>query len=180
MNLNSNINFTGRPKILTVSNAAAQVAFASPVRVRCDADRPARIGGHIVDEQFQRLIVMRFDQTEQVFALLQHRIGTDDVVRVRLQAGQCGRTARFDVQNVPDIFGGILKGTEPDRDAQQALATPRIARPNGDLANILHFTVVDAHADVSVDVQFEDLLQRVVVVVEPSGAWMERTRLLDG
>lgn len=72
-------------------------ALASPIRVGCDGDLAARIAVRVVHVELQLAALVRLDQREQVLALVQHRVGADDVVRVRLQAGQAGGRVRVHI-----------------------------------------------------------------------------------
>ena len=109
---------------------------------------------------------MRFDQGKQIFRLLQDGVRSDDVIGVRFQSGKGSRTSRFDFQNVPNIFGRIFERTKPNGNSQQPLTAPRVARNDRNVAQVLHFAVVQCHLDFSIQVQLQNLLQSFVVLVE--------------
>ena len=90
----------------------------------------------VVDVELQRPALVRLDQREQVLALVKHRVRADDAVRVAPQPRDRRRRVGLDVEDVPDVLVGALEGAEADADSEEALAAPRRARGDEDLADL--------------------------------------------
>lgn len=173
---------------IAVADATAEAAFAAPLRVRLDGDLAAFVVFGVVHVHFQRPLLVRFDEREQVLAFVQHTVGADDVVVERTQTGFLGRRRRMDFlqaniwteskvhigyrrwrhsyQNVPHVLVGTLERAKLDANAEQALATPGGARRDLHGAHCLHFAAVHGHVDFAFGIRLEQLLQRVVVLIE--------------
>lgn len=109
---------------------------------------------------------MRLDERKEVLALVQQRVGADDVVGEGAQAGCLGGGRRMHLEDVPDILVGALERTEANADAEQALATPAVAGHDAHLADTLCLAAVHGHLDLLVQVRLEQLLERVIVPVQ--------------
>lgn len=153
---------------VTISDSASQAPFSAPLGIRFDCHIAASVVVRVVDVQFQRPILVRFNQREQIFAFVQHWVRTNYVIGERSQTGRLGRRRRMHFQNVPHIFVGSLERTEANRDAEQTLAAPRGARGQTQLTHRLCFAAVHRHFDRLVRVAFEQLFQRVIVLVQPN------------
>jgi hypothetical protein len=77
----------------------------------------------VVDVQLERPTLVSLDQRKEVLGLVEHRVGADDVVCVRPQAGVLGRARRQHLEDVPDVFVGALEGAETDGDSEEALVS---------------------------------------------------------
>lgn len=71
---------------------------------------------------------------------------------------------------MPNILVGALKRTEANTDTEQPLATPRITGRDGDLSDVLCFAGIHCHLNLLVHVGLEELLQCVIVLVQPCRA----------
>lgn len=140
--------------------------FAAPFGVGLDCHVAASVIVRIVNIEFERPLLVRFDQRVQIFALVQYRVGADDVVGERAETGFLGRRRRMHVQNVPHILVGALERAESYRNAEQALAAPLVVGRQLNVAHGLRFAAVHRHANRLADILPEQLFQRVVVLVE--------------
>ncbi len=61
---------------------------------------------------------------------------TYDVIGVTAKAGDLRRTGRLHLQNVPDIFVGSFERAESDRNPEQSLPAPDIARRYKDFSHL--------------------------------------------
>ena len=99
----------------------------------------------VIDVQLERPALVSLDQRKQIFGLVKHRVGADDVIRVRSQSGIFSRTRRMNFEDVPNVLVGALERTETDGDAEKALAAPQRARRDKNLANLkIKFWVISS------------------------------------
>ncbi len=112
---------------------------------------------------------------------------TYDVIGVTAKSGDLRWTGRLHLQNVPDIFVGSFERAESDRNPEQSLPAPDIARRYKDFSHLKvkscqkfwvltdlamksyrpGFAAVHRHADLLLHVDLEQILERVVVLVQP-------------
>lgn len=153
---------------VSVANATPERSLAAPISIWSDDHFATRIRRNIVNEQLERFGFVSSNQRKKVFGIVQDRIGSDDVIGKRFQTCFVRRTVRLDLEHVPNIFRGVVKRTESNRDAEQSLASPRVAWYNTDVAQLLQLAVVHQHLHFTIQVQLEYLFQRVVVLIQTS------------
>lgn len=54
--------------------------FSGPFRIRFDCNISTRVIVRIIYIEFQRPLLMRFDQREQIFTFMEYRIGADNII----------------------------------------------------------------------------------------------------
>lgn len=71
---------------------------------------------------------------------------------------------------MPDILVGALERAEPNAHAQQTLTAPGVARCDLHFTDILGFAAVHGHRNRLLHVGLKQLLERVIVPIEPGRA----------
>ena len=83
-----------------------------PGSVRRERYFTCRVAFTIVDVQLQRFAFVAFDQGEQIFGIAEQRIGSNDVIRIRAETGECRWRMLLHIEYVPHILVGFIEGTE--------------------------------------------------------------------
>ena len=97
---------------ITIADAATETTFTTPGGVGRQRDFPCRITFTIVDVQLQRFAFVALDQGEQIFGIAEQRIGADDVIRIRSEAGERRWRMLLHIEYMPHIFVGFIESAK--------------------------------------------------------------------
>lgn len=135
--------------------SCAETSLASPFGVGRDHNLPALILVAVVNVQLQLLALVSFYQREQVFALMENRIGADDVIAEGPQSGSFGWRRWMNFEDVPDVLVGPFEAAKPNGDSEESLSAPRLGWSDVDHSNILRLAAVHCNRNENVNIKSE-------------------------
>jgi len=107
---------------------------------------------------------MSLDQVVQIVVLLKYRIGSNDIVFSRLEAGLMSRRARIYFDDMPNSFVSSIERCVLYRNTKKATTAPSSGWNNLNFSRLFAPSVVDNHLDLLIDASLQYFSQGSVLL----------------